>query len=82
VVIDHGMGGSRAAAPVAKDVLTYLFDKPKAMEALFALEATWGGTINERMKREAEQWAAAESMRKQSDPQQASVSRTGGARQT
>ncbi|HWH16940.1 MAG TPA: penicillin-binding protein 2, partial [Allosphingosinicella sp.] len=26
VVIDHGMGGSRAAAPVAKDVLTYLFD--------------------------------------------------------
>jgi penicillin-binding protein 2 len=39
------MGGSRAAAPVAKDVLTYLFDKPKAMEALFALEAGWGGTI-------------------------------------
>ncbi|MGZ8337928.1 MAG: penicillin-binding protein 2, partial [Allosphingosinicella sp.] len=27
VVIEHGMGGSRAAAPVAKDVLTYLFDK-------------------------------------------------------
>jgi penicillin-binding protein 2 len=59
VVIDHGMGGSRAAAPVAKDVLTFLFDKPKAMEALFALEATWGGTIAERMKREAEMWAAA-----------------------
>ena len=29
VVIDHGMGGARAAAPVAKDVLTYLFDKPE-----------------------------------------------------
>ena len=26
VVIDHGLGGARAAAPVAKDVLTYLFD--------------------------------------------------------
>ena len=45
----------------------------KAMEALFALEATWGGTINERMKRESEQWAAAEAMRKQNQPQQAST---------
>jgi penicillin-binding protein 2 len=43
------MGGSRAAAPVAKDVLTYLFDKPKAMEALLELEKGWGGTIGERM---------------------------------
>jgi penicillin-binding protein 2 len=67
VVIDHGMGGSRAAAPVAKDVLTYLFDKPKAMEALFALEAGWGGTIAERMKREAEQWAANQGARKSSE---------------
>lgn len=53
VVIDHGMGGSRAAAPVAKDVLTYLFDKPKAMEALLELEKGWGGTIAERMERDA-----------------------------
>ena len=27
VVIEHGLGGARAAAPVAKDVLTYLFDQ-------------------------------------------------------
>ena len=33
VVIEHGMGGARAAAPVAKDVLTYLFDRPQAAEA-------------------------------------------------
>ena len=59
VVIDHGMGGSRAAAPVAKDVLTYLFDKNKAMESLLKLEEGWGGDIATRMKREAEQWAAA-----------------------
>jgi penicillin-binding protein 2 len=52
VVIEHGMGGSRAAAPVAKDVLTYLFDKPKAMEALLELEKGWGGTITERMDRD------------------------------
>jgi len=58
VVIDHGMGGSRAAAPVARDVLTYLFDKDKAMQALVALEQSWGGTIAERMARRAEAWAA------------------------
>ena len=33
VVIEHGLGGARAAAPVAKDVLTYLFDKRKAMDS-------------------------------------------------
>jgi penicillin-binding protein 2 len=51
VVIDHGLGGSRAAAPVAKDVLTYLFDPVQAMKSLDALEATWGGTLAERMAR-------------------------------
>lgn len=60
VVIDHGMGGSRAAAPVARDVLTYLFDQPKAMEALTALEESWGGTIAERMQRRTERWLAAQ----------------------
>ena len=59
VVIDHGMGGSRAAAPVAKDVLTYLYDKEKAMAALTALEAGWGGTIAERMERRSREWLAA-----------------------
>ena len=51
VVIDHGLGGARAAAPVAKDVLTYLFDPAQAMQSLAALEATWGGTLAERMAR-------------------------------
>jgi penicillin-binding protein 2 len=51
VVIEHGMGGSRAAAPVAKDVITYLFDKDKAMTSLLAFEAQWGGNIAERMAR-------------------------------
>jgi penicillin-binding protein 2 len=59
VVIDHGMGGSRAAAPVAKDVLTYLYDKEKAMAALLELEKGWGGTMAERMERRAQQWLAA-----------------------
>jgi penicillin-binding protein 2 len=51
VVIEHGLGGARAAAPVAKDVLTYLFDPVQAMKSLDALEATWGGTLAERMAR-------------------------------
>ena len=59
VVIEHGMGGSRAAAPVAKDVLTYLFDKDKAMAALTALEEGWGGDIKTRMDRQTAAWLAA-----------------------
>ena len=59
VVIEHGMGGARAAAPVAKDVMTYLFNKDLAMEALLPLEQQWGGTIAERTARRAEAWAAA-----------------------
>jgi penicillin-binding protein 2 len=53
VVIEHGMGGSRAAAPVAKDVLTFLFDRQKALQSLGALEQQWGGTLAERTARRA-----------------------------
>ena len=52
VVIEHGMGGARAAAPVAKDVLTFLYDREKAMAALESFEAGWGGNIQERMDRQ------------------------------
>ena len=45
VVIDHGLGGARAAAPVAKDILTYLYDPAQAMATLTSLEAGWGGDI-------------------------------------
>ncbi len=64
VVIDHGMGGARAAAPVAQDVLTYLFDSAKAMEKLHSLEAGWGGDLQTRMARKA---ALYESMTTQQD---------------
>ena len=60
VVIEHGMGGSRAAAPVAKDALTFLFDRGKAMQSLAALEEQWGGSLAERTaRREAAIRAAA-----------------------
>jgi len=51
VVIEHGLGGARAAAPVAKDCLTYLFDQPQAMQRLAELETQWGGTLLERTAR-------------------------------
>jgi penicillin-binding protein 2 len=51
VVIEHGLGGARAAAPVAKDVLTYLFDPERAWANLNALEQQWGGTLAERTAR-------------------------------
>ena len=58
VVIEHGLGGARAAAPVAKDVLTYLFDKDLAMQSLTALETQWGGNMIERMERRTAAWMA------------------------
>jgi penicillin-binding protein 2 len=54
VVIEHGMGGARAAAPVAKDALTFLFDRKKALESLHALEQQWGGTLAERNARRSQ----------------------------
>ena len=63
VVIDHGLGGARAAAPVAKDVLTYLFDPAHAMQSLAVLEETWGGTLAERMARRNAAFEAASQAR-------------------
>ncbi|MDB5722945.1 MAG: mrdA [Alphaproteobacteria bacterium] len=59
VVVEHGGFGAQVAAPAARDTLTYLFDKKKAMASLDALETQWGGTLDERVKRRAEAWVAA-----------------------
>lgn len=58
VVIEHG-GGSGAAYPIARDVMTYLFDPQKGLEALAALEDQWGGTPAERTERRYAEYAAA-----------------------
>ena len=49
VVVEHGGGGSLAAAPIARDVMTFLFDPVKAMATLTELEKSWGGTPAQRM---------------------------------
>ena len=58
VVIEHG-GGSGAAYPIARDVMTFLFDPQKGMDALRALEKEWGGTAQERLQRRYEEYARA-----------------------
>jgi len=58
VVIEHG-GGSGAAYPVARDVMTFLFDPQKGLEALHALEKQWGGTAQQRLDRQYLEYASA-----------------------
>ena len=58
VVIEHG-GGSGAAYPVARDVMTYLFDPQKGLEALYPLEQQWGGTAQQRLDAQYAAYAAA-----------------------
>lgn len=67
VVIEHG-GGSGAAYPIARDVMTFMFDPAKGMDALHALEAGWGGTAMQRM---ASKYAAAERLYGTSAPKPA-----------
>lgn len=50
VVVEHGTFGARAAAPIAKDVMTFLFDPGKAWDSLLAMEKGWGGTPIQRME--------------------------------
>jgi penicillin-binding protein 2 len=59
VVIEHGMSGSGAAAPVARDMMTFMFDQKKALETLETMEAGWGGDITTRMAKEAAAYQAA-----------------------
>jgi penicillin-binding protein 2 len=56
-IVEHGGWGASAAAPLVRDVMTYLFDKDRAMAALYPLEQQWGGSIAERMEQHARAWA-------------------------
>ena len=58
VVIEHG-GGSGAAYPIARDLMTFMFDPAKGLEALRTLEEQWGGTAQERLAAKYAAYAAA-----------------------
>lgn len=57
VVVEHG-GGSSAAYPIARDVMTYLFDPQKALDVLHDYEAGWGGTAQQRLDARYRRYAA------------------------
>ena len=57
VVIEHG-GGSGSAYPIARDVMTFLFDPQKGVDALKALEKQWGGTAQQRLEKRYAAYAA------------------------
>jgi penicillin-binding protein 2 len=57
VVIEHG-GGSGAAYPVARDVMTYMFDQTKALDVLAGFEKQWGGNVEQRMAAKYNAFAA------------------------
>jgi penicillin-binding protein 2 len=57
VVIEHG-GGSSAAYPIARDVMTYLFDPVKALEVLHGYEKDWGGNARERLEAKYRSYSA------------------------
>lgn len=57
VVVEHG-GGSGSAYPIARDVMTFLYDPVKALEVLHGMETGWGGTPQERMAARYRSFAA------------------------
>ncbi|HWL48161.1 MAG TPA: penicillin-binding protein 2 [Sphingomonadaceae bacterium] len=60
VIVEHGGWGASVAAPIARDTLTWLYDKTLAMDRLLALEEKWGGDIATRMHKASLAWRASE----------------------
>ena len=58
MVIEHG-GGSGSAYPIARDVMTFLFDPQKGLDALRALEQQWGGSAQQRLEQRYAAYAVA-----------------------
>lgn len=67
VIVEHGSHGGIAAAPIARDVLTYLFEPQTAMRTLDVLEADWAA---KKAKAEA---AAARAAMPAGEPEPAAV---------
>lgn len=55
-------------SPTARDIMTFLFDREKAMASLHELEKGWGGTYTERMAKKAEAFNAAQAAARAAPP--------------
>ena len=58
-VIEHGGFGAAVAAPLVRDTLLYLYDKPKALAALDAFEGSLGGNLDQRIAQRTASWRSA-----------------------
>ncbi len=58
-VIEHGGFGAQVAAPLIRDTMTFLFDRPKALAALQTFETGLGGTLKQREAMRVSGWRAA-----------------------
>ena len=58
-IMEHGGFGAQVAAPLVRDTLLYLFDKPKALAALQTFEEGIGGSLDERIARKTAAWRSA-----------------------
>jgi len=56
VVVEHGLHGTAGAA-IARDMITYIYDRKRAEDRLATLEEGWGGTIEQRMQAKADAFA-------------------------
>ena len=70
VVLEHG-GHGAAAAQIARDAVTWLYDRPEAEATLARLQPGWGGDIATRMARQRAEWAAAQAVQKAADAAEA-----------
>jgi len=69
VIVEHGASGSKAAAPIARDLLTYIYDREKAEVLLAKLQdkRADGKRAREEAARQAATLAAAQSPAAQPD---------------
>jgi penicillin-binding protein 2 len=58
-IVEHGGFGAAVAAPLIRDTVTFLFDRPKAIAALGSFEASIGGTLEQRAAARTAAWRSA-----------------------
>ncbi|USI72599.1 penicillin-binding protein 2 [Sphingomonas morindae] len=70
IILEHA-GHGTAAAQMARDAITYLYDPEKAQATLARLQPSWGGDIATRMARERAAWQAQQVAQKVADAAEA-----------